>query len=507
MKGQTTLRTRFLRLGLVIAMVKLVAVVTLVWASSELAQTTGQILDSRACSMAASGKLNALSNYRRHVLLHRLTGDSRYHEETEGYRRAFSEPVALAQCNSAVPHGAELISEIERRIADYLDFERGDSARMSTEERTSFEQEARRKFQAAHSALEEFVALNRQGADKASDAAEQVQAVTRQAGTVIGIGSILLVGGLLVMLQRRLVVPMHRLASAIKRTERTRNIGAPLGLGLEAELGEIERAVDDLSQTVAEQRSAQHQFVAAVAHDLRNPLQSIRGYCSLVRGDKPLPSEATLRKAFEVIDRQADKLARQLDDLLDAAHVESGALILNRREFELGEVLSDTRSMFDGISDKHRIEIEAAASLRIIGDPLRLGQVMTNLLSNAVKYSPNGGCVTVRVRRERGEALVSVRDEGIGIDGEQLARLFEPFRRGKRVRGLEIPGVGLGLSTSRRIVEAHGGRIEVESELGRGSTFTVRLPLLVGTPKPQELVRLPVALDREPSSTSMPPSH
>lgn len=483
---------------------KLVAVVTLVWASSELSSATGRIVDSRDCARAATETATALSHYRRHVLIHRLTGEVGYLDIADEYRRQLSQELRPSLCEIDAPRRSELIQNAGQNIAAYLQMDRGPEPK-GAKERAAFERTAWENFNEAQASLDELSSLNREAADKASESAQQVQAVTRQAGAVIGIGSILLVGGLLIMLQRRLVVPMHRLASAIKRTEQGRNIGAPLGLGLEAELGQIEKAVDDLSQMVAEQRSAQHQFVAAVAHDLRNPLQSIRAYCSLVREGKPLPSEAILRKGFEVIDRQVDKLSRQLDDLLDAAHVESGALTLNRREFDFNDVLNDARSMFDAVSDKHRIEITSNGSLRIVGDPLRLGQVMTNLLSNAVKYSPNGGCVTICVEHERDEALVSVSDEGIGIDKEQLARLFEPFRRGKRVRGLEIPGVGLGLSTSRKIIEAHGGRIEVESEVGRGSKFTIRLPLLVRTPKPEELVTLPIAMDRE--SSPMPPSH
>jgi len=107
----------------------------------------------------------------------------------------------------------------------------------------------------------------------------------------------------------------------------------------------------------------------------------------------------------------------------------------------------------------------------------RLGQILTNLVSNAVKYSPEGGRIRIRLEQEGGRAVVAVSDEGIGIAEEDLQRIFEPFKRSKSPRA-DIPGVGLGLSVARQLVVAHGGDIEVESRLGEGSTFRVRLPLL-----------------------------
>jgi two-component system, OmpR family, sensor histidine kinase MtrB len=109
------------------------------------------------------------------------------------------------------------------------------------------------------------------------------------------------------------------------------------------------------------------------------------------------------------------------------------------------------------------------------GDPTRLTQVVTNLLSNAIKYSPRGGRVRVQLARAQDEVMLSVSDEGVGIPPDEYERIFEPFRRSKG-SSAEIPGIGLGLSVSRRIVRAHGGDIEVVSQIGAGSTFRVRLP-------------------------------
>jgi signal transduction histidine kinase len=133
--------------------------------------------------------------------------------------------------------------------------------------------------------------------------------------------------------------------------------------------------------------------------------------------------------------------------------------------------------MFEGSSPDHRLELDLPQEpIHAAFDPLRIGQVLTNLVSNAIKYSPAGGPVRVSLERADGSAVLAVTDRGLGISPEDRAELFQPFRRGASVQDA-IPGVGLGLAASRKLVQAHGGTIEVESEPGSGSTFRVILPL------------------------------
>lgn len=473
-----SLRTRFLRLGLLIAIVKLIAVVTLVWTSTELATATRNIEISRDCSVAMHQTMSTLSHFRRQLLLYRLTGETSFANDAAASRERLEQLKGSGLCGGEGANGRALVAQAEAAVDEYLAAETAAAHEPVESARTGAELAIRDSFDTASQALEGLYELNREAGVRASARADHVQDVTAQAGLVIGVSSIFLVGGLLVLLQRRLVVPTHRLARAIERKDRNLSALEPLRLGLEGELGEIERAVDELSATVVEQRAAQHDFIAAVAHDLKTPLQSIKAYASLLRPGKAPPKEAIIHKGCEVIERQIDKLSRQLDDLLDAASVQSGEFILEAKVFDLADILEESRLLFDTVSDKHRIDVECVGSTRVSGDPLRISQVLTNLLSNAVKYSPNGGSIALSLRHEVHEAVISIRDEGIGIEREQLATLFEPFRRGRGVAKLEIPGVGLGLATSQKIVSAHGGRIEVESEVGRGSTFTIRLPLV-----------------------------
>lgn len=471
-----SLKRRFLRIALLVALVKLIALITLVWTSARLGTATELIFGVRDCTEATSAATSALFNMRREILHFRVNGDPAHLDNADRHRKVLEAGALSRGCGIESSRREAQARVTEQIIADYLDAQR--RARLFDTDAPVFAfAEVRARYQAAHEALHELEELNTDAGMRAAGRAQEVQEILRRTGTVVGIGSIVVVASLLLMLQRGLVAPMQRLTRAIRGMKRDGEVGARLGLGLDAELGEIERAVDDLSQRIAEKRAAQYQLIAAVAHELKNPLQSIRAYSSFVRGKESLPSEASLRQGFEVIDRQASKLDRQLDDLLEAARVHGGAIQLEKTRLDLRELVRETGASFDVVSDKHRIEIDAPRCLTTVGDHLRLGQVMTNLVGNAVKYSPNGGSITVGLREEAGEACISVRDEGIGIEKDQLPTLFEPFRRSRKVCGMDIPGVGLGLATSRWIVEAHGGRIEVESEPGKGSTFTVRLPI------------------------------
>jgi signal transduction histidine kinase len=168
-------------------------------------------------------------------------------------------------------------------------------------------------------------------------------------------------------------------------------------------------------------------------------------------------------------------------DFMDDAQVEAG-------RFELKPELVDGRTLvlrsvdlFVGTSPKHVFDVDVPGDdVPVVCDAHRVEQVLVNLISNAIKYSPQGGTVRVEARAMGSEAVFAVSDQGIGLSEDEIGTIFEPFRRSGRLQ-LDVPGTGLGLSIVRRIVEAHEGRIEVESEPGRGSTFRFRLALASAT--------------------------
>ncbi|PYQ04863.1 MAG: hypothetical protein DMF82_09755 [Acidobacteria bacterium] len=217
------------------------------------------------------------------------------------------------------------------------------------------------------------------------------------------------------------------------------------------------------------------EFVAIIAHDFRSPLMAIRGFAELVLEDADLPIESR-QEFMQTIMDQTDDLARLANDTLLISRMETGKIQYEWQDMELAPLILEAVPL--GLS-RHSVVTDVPAALpAIVADADRMKQVLTNLLNNAVKYSPEGGAITVRVR-ERGDQhiVIEVADQGLGIPPDQVGRLFQKFERVRSDEHLRISGTGLGLYICRKIVEGHGGQIWVESETGRGSTFSVLLPV------------------------------
>lgn len=235
--------------------------------------------------------------------------------------------------------------------------------------------------------------------------------------------------------------------------------GAVLTLGDVTRLREAQEEREDLSRMIS--------------HDLRTPLGVILAQARLI-GRRAEPAEA-VRSRADAIATSAQRMTAMLNDLVESALLDSGKLRLDREPVDLAAMASDLRGRLAAPFDGERIRIEAALDApRVSADPARLERVLVNLLTNALKYSEPGSEVLVRVAPEAGGAVLEVSDRGPGIRPEDLPHLFERWFRAEAGRRSE--GMGLGLYTARRLVEAHGGSIGVTSEAGRGSTFRVRLP-------------------------------
>jgi signal transduction histidine kinase len=265
--------------------------------------------------------------------------------------------------------------------------------------------------------------------------------------------------------------PLVAIESCIERYRRgDREARAPVEGA--HELGRVASAFNEMAQALESQRDRELTFLAGVAHDLRNPLSAIRLGVHTVR-DGHL-SAAARERTLSLLDRQVDRLSRIVTDLLDATRIEAGRLQLDVQHFDLREIVRDVVGLYTPTSTSHDIRVDAPREpVWVDADPVRIEQVLANLVSNAVKFSPKGGRIDVRLRHDPEEVRLEVGDRGIGIAPAALETIFLPFHR----TAPDIaPGTGLGLSVVRHIVEAHAGRIEVLSELGRGSTFRVRLP-------------------------------
>lgn len=229
------------------------------------------------------------------------------------------------------------------------------------------------------------------------------------------------------------------------------------------------------NEKLRESERLKSELVSIVSHELRTPLASVLGFTSLLLTRDVSPEDQ--RRYLEIIDAQGRRLSSLLNDFLDIERLEEGQLKLARELFDLGELVGEQAQLFAGQSDKHRLDVVLPPKpLPVRGDPNRLAQVVGNLLSNAIKYSPEGGTVKVVGEQHDDLVRVSVRDEGLGIPDELQQEVFGKFFRGDAAAS-GIAGSGLGLTIARSVVEAHGGRISVESASGEGSVFWLELPV------------------------------
>jgi signal transduction histidine kinase len=228
----------------------------------------------------------------------------------------------------------------------------------------------------------------------------------------------------------------------------------------------------------------QEEFLSALAHDLMNPLTSVRGQTQILRrriARGEALDEGRLNTGLESIDIASARMTRLLDELGDVMRLRSGQEIeLHRESTDLVALTRQTAAEQGRVTERHAIHLESAVD-ELIGfwDGPRLERVLSNLLGNAIKYSPDGGEITVSIAREGNDgaavAVLSVEDRGVGIPAQDVSHIFKPFRRAGNVES--IAGSGIGLVGTKRIVELHGGTIAVQSSEGRGSRFTVRLPI------------------------------
>lgn len=239
------------------------------------------------------------------------------------------------------------------------------------------------------------------------------------------------------------------------------------------EVGELIGAFNDTLERLEQLFNMQRRFLADVSHELRTPLTVIKGNVGLVR--KFGADEESLAS----IEAEVDRLTRMVGDLLLLAQAEAGEMPFDMEVVELDTVLLEVfQQMRILASDRIHLQLTDIDQIQVNGDRDRLKQVFLNLVGNAVQYTPNGGKVTISLQVADGQARVVVSDNGPGIPKEDLPHIFERFYRGEKSRTRsQTGGFGLGLSIAYWIVRSHQGTIEVESEEGRGTTFTVYLPI------------------------------
>jgi signal transduction histidine kinase len=281
--------------------------------------------------------------------------------------------------------------------------------------------------------------------------------------------------GLARWLARGMTQPLRDMAQAARRME-TGDYDQRVHTSSRDEVGQLAAAFNRMSEELASLERMRRELVANVSHELKTPISALRAHLENLLDGVEAPDPDTL----QVMLAQSERLTRLVDQLLDLSRLESGELPLRRVGVGLRGLVSDVLSEVEVVRNGRDVRVQDRVPEDlppVFGDPERLHQVLFNLLDNAVRFTPPGGEVVVSALRVDGRCEVSVADTGPGIAPEHLPRLFERFYRVDPARSRDDGGTGIGLAIARSVVEAHGGRIRAESELGRGSVFTFDLPV------------------------------
>lgn len=222
-----------------------------------------------------------------------------------------------------------------------------------------------------------------------------------------------------------------------------------------------------------------NQLLSTVSHELRTPLASIKGFATTLLRQDVRWDEATQREFLRIIEEESNRLEELIDNLLDMSQVEAGALRIAREPVQLKRLVREAVDNAQRRTEEHWFVVDLPSELpRVWADARRIRQVLNNLLENALKYSPKGGQITVTCELENENVVVSVADQGQGIPPEFLDRVFDRFFQVDGTSTRKMGGNGLGLAIAKGIVEAHGGAIWAESQVGQGSIFRLALPIV-----------------------------
>jgi len=279
---------------------------------------------------------------------------------------------------------------------------------------------------------------------------------------------------------RRALAPLESVTQTALRITRADDLSRRISYQgpPDDEVGQLIHAFNQTLHRLEELFNTQRRFLADVGHELRTPLTVIKGNVDLMQRFGEADEES-----LSSIENEVDRLTRMVGDLLLLAQAESGKLPLDNRVVELDTLLLEVLNQMNVLArDKVQLHLGDIDQVQVCGDQDRLKQVLMNLVGNAINYTPQGGSVTLGLGKDGAQSILTIQDTGQGIPEEDLPHVFERFYRGEksRTRSRDGKGFGLGLSIAYWIVRNHGGRIEVESTEGEGTTFTVWLPLADG---------------------------
>ncbi len=441
--------------------------------AGELRQATMKTVHAMRASRTVQALQVDLFAYHRLRNLFFVSADESYKSAADEKRSELERDAAAVMMSFTDPDYRQVVAATVDGLTDYLDA----SSRMDANEQP-FEEIFRSENLALETILISLDELDRSLAEEAEEARLSAANWERRGYLLAAmLFALALLGSTLVfvLVRQGVYLPLLRLREGIRCIQPGQKVTALPVAGVR-EVQVVAASINQLAEELHAQRHQQLEFLSAVAHDLRTPLTSIKGFTQLLARSHPLPDEEKLYSTFELLDRQSNRIHRMVDDLLEATRVEGGHFKVSFAPCDIVAVVEEVASMMR-TGESREIEVRSTHDkIESCCDGSRLQQVLSNLVSNALKYSSADQPVVIDIRKENGHVAIAVTDRGIGIAPEDIQGIFEPFRRTVLTRH-EYPGVGLGLSVSKRLVEAHQGRIDVESEPGQGSTFRIWLPL------------------------------
>jgi len=313
------------------------------------------------------------------------------------------------------------------------------------------------------------------GRSIAPEIAEMRTARVATLGTGFAILALGLAGGWLVATRAmRPIEAISRTAVKIASGDLSQRITAEEA---ESELGRLASILNSTFGRLEAAFNEQARFTTDVSHELRTPVAVIVSQTQATLARERSAGE--YREALEACHRAAQRMRGLIESLMQLARLDAGQESLHKAEFDLGQAARDCAELLQPLAEERGLALKCGAgAVRCQGDAAKIGQVLANLATNAIHYTPRGGEVALEARAENGFAVCAVRDTGIGIPPDDLPRIFDRFYRVEASRSREKGGSGLGLAISRAIAHAHGGTLEASSEPGRGTVFTLRLPVV-----------------------------
>jgi signal transduction histidine kinase len=385
-------------------------------------------------------------------------------ERLRPFARKPGEAESLAEAASAFERYGELVAEERALVA------RGERRRALA----LAEREARERALEVETGIERLMEATYARMFAAQAEAARLEARTWTAvlvalGAAVGLA---LLGTAVVA--RRMTRSLQSLSAATAKVA-TGAFRDPIAVGSHDELGDLAQSFNAMAAQIRRMEETKDEFFAMISHELRSPLTSVREAAHLLRDEVPGPLTEKQARLVQIVGTSSDRLLRLVNQILELSGLRAGTLPLERRELDLERVVGRAVEELRPQAEEGGLAIHqerVGQDFQVLGDEERLVEVVVNLVANAIRFTPRGGRILIRLVSAGPELELQVEDTGAGIPAGDLPYIFESYRQAGRDRR----GTGLGLAIVRGIVQAHGGRVTVESHEGKGSRFTVLLP-------------------------------